>query len=496
MLKTAQNPYDAVAYPGQAYACTHPGRMAVMAMLHGLAPAPVQSCRVLEIACGDGANLIPMAYALPSAEFVGFDLAQSPIERGQARAEELGLSNLRLFQGDLLGADQQLGQFDYIVAHGFYSWVPAPVRERLLALCQELLTENGIAFISYNAMPGGQVRAMLREMMLFSTADVDDPERQVREGMDFLRMVCAGRAEDDAFRAMLESQIERMERRPVAATLHDEFSAVYYPVRLLDFVAHADRYGLQYVCEAELPPANDPAYRADIQASLDKMAAGDFLKKEQLLDYVRMCSFRQSLLCRSERAVQRDYPADSLRQLSLAFSATEGQDSNTGTRTFVLPGGARMELNHPGFTALLRELATAWPVALHLRDLEPQLDRIGLPLAGDGKAWLIRLAIVRMIEFRAWNPPVAREIGQRPRASACSRQESRSLTQVATLLHGTIGIEDEKARYLLGLLDGSRDRGALLEAMCAQFPGLPREKLEEGLEPALGFFHHAGVFEA
>ncbi|HEX4028956.1 MAG TPA: class I SAM-dependent methyltransferase [Terracidiphilus sp.] len=470
--------------------------MAAMAILHGLAPAPVERCRVLEIACGDGSNLIPMAYALPSSEFVGFDLAQSPIERGQARAAELGLSNLRLFQGDLLDAGQQLGPFDYIVAHGFYSWVPAAVRERLLAVCQELLTENGIAFISYNALPGGQVRTMLREMMLFSAADVDDPEGQVREGLDFLRVVCAGRAENDAFRAMLESQIERMAKRPVAATLHDEFGAVYYPVRVLDFAAHANRYGLQYVCEAELPPAKDPSYRADVQVSLDERAAGDFLKREQLLDYLRMRSFRQSLLCRTECAVQRDYPADSLQRLSLASSATEERDSDTGVSAFVLPSGARMELNHPGFMALLRELTAAWPGAMPLQSLEPQLESMGLPLAGDGKAWLIRLAIARMVEFRAWNPPVARQIGPQPRASACSRQEGRSLTQVATLLHLTIGIEDEKARYLLSLLDGSRNRGALLDAMRTQFPDLPREKLEEGLEPALGSFHHAGVFEA
>src|SRR5271166_5846265 len=125
--------YDAVAYPSFPYPDTHPDRLAAMVILHGLSPAPVEQCRVLEIACNEGANLIPMAYAIPGSEFVGFDLARLPVERGQERIRELGLTNARIFQSDLLNVGAELGQFDYIIAHGLYAWVPEPVRERLLA---------------------------------------------------------------------------------------------------------------------------------------------------------------------------------------------------------------------------------------------------------------------------------------------------------------------------------------------------------------------------
>jgi tRNA G46 methylase TrmB len=96
-MDAAQNPYDTIQYPSLAFTHTHPDRLAAMAILHGLSPAPVENCRVLEIGCSDGGNLIPMAYAIPAAEFVGFDLAQAPIERGQARIRELGLKNARMF---------------------------------------------------------------------------------------------------------------------------------------------------------------------------------------------------------------------------------------------------------------------------------------------------------------------------------------------------------------------------------------------------------------
>src|SRR5271154_3061941 len=101
-VRTEKDAYDVVAYPSFPYPDTHPDHLAAMAILHGLSPAPVERCRVLEIACNEGANLIPMAHAIPGSEFVGFDLARLPIERGQARIRELALTNVRLFESNLL----------------------------------------------------------------------------------------------------------------------------------------------------------------------------------------------------------------------------------------------------------------------------------------------------------------------------------------------------------------------------------------------------------
>ena len=205
--------YDAVAYPSFSYPNTHPDRLATMAILYGLIPAPVEQCRVLEIACNEGANLIPMAYAIPGSEFVGFDLARLPIKRGQERIPELGLTNVRIFQSDLLNVDAELGQFDYIIAHGLYAWVPEPVRERLLALCSELLGPHGVAFVSYNALPGGHLRNMIRDMMLYSVKDIEDPGQKVERAIAFLRSVLDTRPQGDGFRVLIERHLERMQTR-------------------------------------------------------------------------------------------------------------------------------------------------------------------------------------------------------------------------------------------------------------------------------------------
>ena len=76
----AETPYDEVRYPGRFYPQTSPERLATLGTLFGLNPAPVDHCRVLELGCGDGGNLLPLAELLPRSSFLGIDLARAAIE--------------------------------------------------------------------------------------------------------------------------------------------------------------------------------------------------------------------------------------------------------------------------------------------------------------------------------------------------------------------------------------------------------------------------------
>ena len=140
--------YDELSYPGQAVAQTHPDRLAVMAKLFGMAPAPLSGCRVLELGCASGANLIPMAEQMPDASFVGLDLSSRQIADGQAVIAALGLQNIELKQLDISDANDSLGKFDYIIAHAVYSWVPPEVQDKVLAICNANLAPSGVAYVS------------------------------------------------------------------------------------------------------------------------------------------------------------------------------------------------------------------------------------------------------------------------------------------------------------------------------------------------------------
>lgn len=488
--------HNTFAYPGFPYPDTHPDRLAAMAILHGLSPAPVERCRVLEVACNEGANLIPMAYAIPTSEFVGFDLAGVRIKQGQERISELGLGNARLFEGNLLDLGSDLGQFDYIIAHGLYAWVPEPVREGLMALFGKLLTPNGIAFVSYNAMPGGHLRVMLREMMLYQVQGIEEPGRRVSESLAFLRFLAESRPEGDAFRLLIQEQLELVEKRSAELTYHDWMADTYHPVLFTDFAEHARKHGLQYLSEASLPPMNDPWFRSGVRSALAGIAGDDIVKQEQTLDFMRARMFRKTLLCRAESRVRRDFPAEQLRKLFCASQVTSTPGETAEAKVFTMLDGTRMESNHGAASALLEELGAKWPCRVSLEELEPRLEGAGLPLDEEGVTLLMRLVVARFVELHAWRAPVAGEVSARPKASACARQEARTRPFATTLLHGTLKLDDPLVVSLLELLDGTRDRRALLEAMQAEFPAMQREELETGIESSLRRFLGIGMLEA
>src|SRR5262249_40891875 len=163
----ASNSYDAVPYNSYPFPRTHPGHLAAVASLFGMKPAPIGRCRVLELGCAGGVNLIPMALTLPASRFIGVDLSARQIADGQKLAAELALDNLHLRHLNILDVDQSLGQFDYIVCHGVYSWAPGPVRDKILEVCARNLAPQGVAFVSYNTYPGWHMNGMIRDMLCF-----------------------------------------------------------------------------------------------------------------------------------------------------------------------------------------------------------------------------------------------------------------------------------------------------------------------------------------
>ncbi|MBC8076432.1 MAG: class I SAM-dependent methyltransferase, partial [Chloroflexales bacterium] len=173
--QSAADAYDQVFYPSAAEPSIHPDRLATVATLFGVRPAPVDQCRVLELGCADGANLLPMAYALPHGTFFGIDASPRQIAAGQAQIAALGLKNVRLQALDLQELPASSGEFDYIIAHGVYSWVAPAVQEALLALCGRHLAANGVAVVSYNVLPGWHQRGVARDLLRFHTRQFAEP---------------------------------------------------------------------------------------------------------------------------------------------------------------------------------------------------------------------------------------------------------------------------------------------------------------------------------
>jgi len=477
----APTAYDLVTYPGYAYVQTHPDHIAALARLCGLSPAPLDECRVLEVGCGDGANLIPMALALPHATFRGFDLAASSIERGEAIVRELGIGNLTLEQLDICDAPDRLGEFDYLIAHGFYSWVPPTARDKLLAICRASLAPQGVAFISYNTFPGGHIRRMVREMMLFHIARAQEPQRkivQARALLGFLSNLAAG---EDEYQHVLKKELERVQQYPPGYLFHDDLAAISDPVYLYEFVNHAAEHHLQFLGDLNSSFVHLGSLDAESSRALSELETDPILR-EQYLDFACCRRFRQTLLCHESLAVAHQLDARRVEGLLLSSSSTQvSEQVNLEPDVEEEFRGARkasLKTSHPVMKAAMVALRAVWPERLSLEELRAGVaSRLGVSddsipprLLSEGIAAAFTM---RVLDLHVYRPRVASRPGDYPLASPLARLQAKRGDVLTNLLHQSVKVEGDGLR-LLSLLDGRRNRSALATELQASLEDIDK----------------------
>lgn len=440
--------YDEVPYTGRPYADAHPERLATMAALHGVQTAPVERCRVLEVACGDAANLLPMAYAFPQSEFVGFDLAAQPIEAGRRLAARIGLTNLSLSQQDLASFPVDAGRFDYIIAHGLFSWIPEVAREQLLALIARHLTPRGVAFVSYNVYPGCYIRRMVWEMLRFHTEGLEQPAERIVEAQALARLLAERHAMDDAYTVLMREEYKRFAGREEGFLFHDDLADVNDPCYFHEFVSRAARHRLQFLCEAELVSTSHAGLTPEARGVLDGM---DPLAREQYLDFAKCRRFRQTLLCHEDVAVEREIGPE--RVVGFRF-ASRHRGVSGGSAEIEPPPQLEEALPR----ALLDALYAALPGTLSFDEIAervPSPDREAL-----AKLCLVA-AQVGAAQLHLRVPRLATTLSTRPIASAVARAQSDEGPIVTNLCHASVNLDDALARRMLPLLDGTRDIAVL-----------------------------------
>jgi SAM-dependent methyltransferase len=437
----AENTYDTIPYPTFPRLTTHPDRMAAVALLFGMEPAPVDRCRVLEIGCGSGGNLVPMAYALPQSSFLGIDLAASPIALARDDIRALGLANIEVEVRDLRDLGPEAGQFDYVIAHGVYSWVPEDARDRLVALCRQRLAPSGVALISYNLYPGRHVRQMLREMMLQHTRD-DAPQQRVERARWFLEWLSKSSQARPSFRKLVEDDMAEMLAYTDGDLAHDDLSPDNYAPYFRDFMAHAAFHGLQYLGDSSVFLMFD-------SRGLLKWLPYDRLEREQYTDYLYLRAFRHTLLCGQEVALRPWPGTDTMERLCFSAPGRIVDGLIEGGR------GIRISNNQPSVEAVALAMGARYPLPVTFQEL---LSHVGS--AEDLRQMLYVFISTGFALCHAYRFPYPDAVSERPRASALARHQAERSLRITSVIHAIIEM-DEFGRRLLLLLDGTRDRAAL-----------------------------------
>jgi len=447
-----QDSYDRLPYPGHPYPDTHIAHLHSLGCWFGLRPAPPEQCRVLELGCGDGANLAPMAAQYPGSQFTGLDLARQPIARAEALGRQIGLRNTAWLAADLCDWQHQ-GPYDYIIVHGLYSWVPAAVRQALLQLLERALAPQGIAFVSYNCYPGCHRRAQVRELLRYHVEGLDSEQARLSEARALLQLLSGARAETDVAAQAWRRELERAARSSDGSLFHDDLAEVNQPFYFHEFLAQAEGAGLQFLAEAELPAMGLHGLSVEARTALGQL---DPLAREQYLDFVRERRFRQSLLCRQDLTPNRQPSAGQLAAYHLSADLK-------------LQGELDATAPHSQQTVMrdaLQALQAAAPRSLPVPVLLAGLMQLHAPAHHEaGLLAILHAGLMSgLARLHAQALALPEQVGARPVASAVARAQLRlepGCDTITTLRHDMLRLDELIVRELLPLLDGSRDRAAL-----------------------------------
>lgn len=449
-MSDASRSYDEVPYPIWPHWATHPARLAVIATLFGLRPAPASRARVLEIGCAGGGNLVPCALAFPESTFLGIDRSPLQVDFATWQAAQLGLRNIAFETLDLLEVGPDLGEFDYIIVHGVYSWVPRPVQEKILEICKKNLAPNGVAYVSYNTYPGWFMKRNVREMMSFFTRDLAEPQARVAAARKVMEAIAGGaqglvanKNMNVLYAVVLGEELRLIGREQDSYLYHEYLEPDNEPIFFHEFYSRATRHGLQYVTDSGAPiPRPIP------EAVLGATGASDVGATEQLRDFLTNGVFRKSLLCHEAAPVARDLASVSLRGMHIAA-----------------PEGSGLDVEPSIGKAALAELTRAWPRSV---PFEALLAAVRAETGGGEEVEFLLTALILATYGRNsaalyLDPPqLTNEVSARPVASPLARLQAKHFTVLTDLRHNTVTLPEKTATEVLQNLDGTRDRAALL----------------------------------
>lgn len=490
-------PYDSLPLPE-----TQPDFLAAVAKLHGFDAIEPSRARILELGCAQGGNLIPLAWRWPECECVGVELSRVQAQAGADFVAQLGLSNVRILHGDLAALPADLGAFDYIVAHGVYSWIPPAVQQALLEVCRRHLSAQGLAYLSFNVAAGWQKLLPLRAALIERTdpnAAAPERLRQARGVLDTL----AAEWVDPA----LKKEIAYLKTALPSYLFHEYLADCNAPMRFADFAARLDAHGLRYVGEAG--PRRAVVELEDAWGLTPEGMAGRWLDAEAALDDALDTRFRRALIARDDAPCARPPLPDALEGLMFHADLTSDEeidlDSNAAQR-FVNPARNGYEIAEPAMKAAVMVLSSVYPGALDYAELlnaarqtlqacsaQPTVDEAAFRDA------LFRLVVLHGVMPTVWRGPAPQAPGERPRANALARAQAARPGWVASGARHVAMDLDAHGRTLLALLDGTRTLDELVARMQTRLltagVDLPADRVNALTQQQLWLFARQGLLE-
>lgn len=470
--------YDAAPYESMPFAQTQPANLAAIAMLFGRRPPNVADARVLELGCASGGNIIPLAARFPDSQFRGIDLSRRHVELGCERIASLGLKNIDIRIGDLADPDVVAGEYDYIICHGVFSWAPPAAQDGILSICSKRLAPNGVAYVSYNVLPGWQLRKIIRDIFRFHSGETGaasaSPKDRVARGRWMLEQLATVSSEATPYGQLLRREAKQLSGLSDSYIFGEFLSDENAPCYFHEFLRRAEAAGLEYVTDTDLHTSLFENVSPDLHRLIVAMAGPDPRMAEQYYDFFQGRQFRQSVLVKAGGAIESGRNADHRRIAHLNFSSDLRLDpagSKGEAKVLRHQGGRTITTNDPLVAQALDYLGASAPETRNLRQIVDHLHVGGeaerQAAADRVLASLLRIIVSGLAGMSATPIALGRASEARPKAWRVARHDGKTGQPWTTnLKHMPVKL-DSVARALLPLVDGKNDKDALAAHLAA-----------------------------
>lgn len=465
--------YDDKPYPSYPYPLSQPEHIAAVATWLGVHPVPLEKARILELGCAGGGNLFPSAVKYPGSTCLGIDLSPVQIDEALKHTRAMGLTNAEFKALDIMDFDKSYGEFDYIICHGVFSWVPEFVREKIMQICRDNLSPRGVAMITFNTLPGWASLGAIRDMMKMHTRHTSDNTKKIAQAKTLLSFLYKFMPEKTNLRGAVVQAMETFSRaNNDSYILHEYLEPNNKPFFFEEFHDYLPPHRLRYLGDSVLNKMFAGNLGADIDGIIRQIV--DPIKREQYMDFISNRQFRWALIGRDTQPEPR--PIDDAALQKLFFNTqvapvTEKSDPQQGRFIYAIPGvGIDYESLSPVMTAIIETLIAAGGRALSLADITDVVRSIGFDdaaLATLNKT-LMLLCYQSVVDIHITPSPFVTAASAAPKAFDLARYQASlpDCTWVTSMENQTTNVTPEEAA-LLKTLDGSpRAHHEILESLC------------------------------
>lgn len=281
--------------------------------------------RYLELGYGQGLSLNIHAASVPG-EFWGTDFMKEHADNAQnmassAKLDNVHAMNMSFAELDAYGEAGNLPTFDLITLHGVWSWINAENRQYIQNIIRRHLKPGGIAYISYNALPGWSSFMPARELLIRCADTMSnglDSSSQTRQAFAFAKTFSESGATFFTEHPLVTEKLKSLQNEPLQYLSHEYMNRNWQPFYFDEVATEMEKAQCGFVTSMHSQVKPEAYLPSNTLPILD--AAPNAVMREILYDFAVNRTFRADLYMKDLQVLSKEENRKRIDELKFVLS--------------------------------------------------------------------------------------------------------------------------------------------------------------------------------